>query len=385
MADPSKSEPATPRRKEEARKRGQVARSGELTAALVLLAILIFFRIAGAGFLAKVGGEAASWWGHLTPQDPTTEGVSLAGVALLWRMGAILGPLLLLVAIVAIAGNIGQIGVLFTTETLTPNFDHLNPVQGFQRIFSQRTAVELVKGLVKIVLISWVVWASVRGAFDAIMLMSVQPVPAALATAAELTWRVGLRVVMVLLALAILDYAYQRYAWERSLRMSRQEIKDEYRQLEGDPLIKARIRQLQREASRRRMIAEVPGADVVITNPVHVAVAIKYEPGVSKAPAIVARGARLMAERIKTVAREAGVPVHEDPPLARALYAVPAGTDLPPALYQAVAHVLALVYHSGRGDKEERVLADVLERRARESARAAFGGPGLGAAEVTRG
>ena len=385
MADPSKSEPATQRRKAEARKRGQVARSGELTAALVLLAILVFFRIAGGGFLTAVGGEAAAWWGHLAPEDLTADGVSLASAALLWRLGAILGPLLLLVAVVAILGNVGQIGVLFTTETLTPTFDHLNPVQGFQRIFSQRTAVEMVKGIAKIVLVTWVVWATVKGAFQTILLMSVQPVPAAVATAAELTWRVGLRVVLVLLALAILDYVYQRYAWERSLKMSRQEIKDEYRQLEGDPLIKARIRQLQREASRRRMIAEVPGADVVITNPVHVAVAIKYEPGVSKAPAIVARGARLMAERIKKVAREAGVPVHEDPMLARALFAVPQGTELPPALYQAVAHVLALVYHSGRRDKEERVLADVLERRAREAALGAFGRSGPMPAEVTRG
>jgi flagellar biosynthetic protein FlhB len=283
MADPSRSEPATQRRKQEARKRGQVARSGELTAALVLLAILLFFRFMGAAFFASVGSEAASWWGHLGPDEMTAESVALTGSGILWRMGAILGPLLLLVAVVAIAANVGQIGVLFTTEPLTPNVDHLNPVEGFQRVFSQRTAMELVKGLTKIVLITWVVWASIRGAFQAMLLMSVQSVPAAFATAADLTWRMGLKVVLVLLALAILDYAYQRYAWERSLRMTRQEVKDEYRQMEGDPLIKARIRQLQREASRRRMIAEVPGADVVITNPVHVAVAIKYEPGVSRA------------------------------------------------------------------------------------------------------
>ena len=368
MADPSRSEPATQRRKQEARKRGQVARSGELTAALVLLAILLFFRFMGAAFFASVGSEAASWWGHLGPDEMTAESVALTGSGILWRMGAILGPLLLLVAVVAIAANVGQIGVLFTTEPLTPNVDHLNPVEGFQRVFSQRTAMELVKGLTKIVLITWVVWASIRGAFQAMLLMSVQSVPAAFATAADLTWRMGLKVVLVLLALAILDYAYQRYAWERSLRMTRQEVKDEYRQMEGDPLIKARIRQLQREASRRRMIAEVPGADVVITNPVHVAVAIKYEPGVSRAPAIVARGARLMAERIKAVAREHGIPVHEDPPLARALFAVRAGEELPPALYHAVAQVLAFVYHSGRKDKEQQVLADVLERRARNAA-----------------
>src|SRR5512142_1966855 len=179
MADPARSEPATPRRKQEARKRGQVARSGELTAALVLLAILVFFRISGAAFISAVGGEAASWWGHLRPADLTPEATSLVGSGIVWRIGAIIGPLLMLAVVVAILANVGQIGVLFTTETLALNLDHVNPVQGFQRIFSQRTAVELVKGLVKIALISWVVWASVRGAFQSILMLSVQPVPAA--------------------------------------------------------------------------------------------------------------------------------------------------------------------------------------------------------------
>ena len=374
MADPSRSEPATPRRKQEARKRGQVARSGELAAALVLLAILLFFRFAGAGLVRSVGSEAAGWWGHLGPQEMTADTASLAGSSLLWRVGALLGPLLMLVVLVAVAANIGQIGVMFTTEPLALRFDHLNPVQGFQRVFSQRTFVEMAKGILKIVLITWVVYSSVRGAFQSMMLESVQPVPAAFAAAADLTYRTGLKVVLVLLAIAILDYVYQRYAWEKSLRMTRQEIKDEYRQMEGDPLIKARIRSLQREASRRRMISEVPAADVVITNPVHLAVAIRYDPGVSRAPAVVAKGARLMAERIKTLARQHGIPVHEDPPLARALFAVRVGADLPPELYHAVAQVLAFVYHSGRRDKEERVLADVLERRARD---AALGGTGV--------
>jgi flagellar biosynthetic protein FlhB len=193
------------------------------------------------------------------------------------------------------------------------------------------------------------------------------PVPAAFHASAELAWRVGIRVALVLLAIAILDYLYQRYSWERSLRMTRQEIKDEYRQLEGDPLVKARIRQLQREASRRRMIQEIPEADVVITNPLHLAVAIAYEPGESRAPRLVAKGARLMAERIKEMARAHGVPVVADAPLAQALFAVRVGGDLPAQLYQAVAQVLAFVYHAGRRDKAERAIRDAVERRARET------------------
>ncbi len=368
MADPSRSEPATAKRKQEARKRGQVPRSGELTSALVLLAVLIFFRVAGGGIVTTIGGEAAGWWGALSPRDPDPAGIVAAGVAGMGRLLLVIAPLLLLAAAVAIAANIAQIGVLFTTEPLAPKPDNLNPIQGFQRIFSQRSAVELVKHLLKLSLIIWVVWSSLAAGFRVMLTEQLMPAPAAFAASAELAWRVGLRVALVLLAIAVLDALYQRYAWERSLRMTRQEIKDEYRQLEGDPLVKARIRQLQREASRRRMIQEIPDADVVITNPLHLAVAIAYEPGTSKAPRLIAKGARLMAERIKETARSHGVPVVADAPLAQALYAIPVGTDLPAQLYQAVAQVLAFVYHAGRKDKAERAIRDAVERRARETA-----------------
>jgi flagellar biosynthetic protein FlhB len=367
VADPSRSEPATPRRKREARERGQVARSGELTAALVLLAVLLFFRFAGAGLLQALGLEAARWWGRLGGGDPSPETALASGLALLERMLSVLAPLLALAACVALVANVAQVGVLFTTRPIEPKLDNLNPVQGFQRIFSQRTAVDLAKSLIKLFLIAWVVYASIRGGFEAMIQESAMPVGAALATAGELAWRTGIRVVLVLLAIAFLDYLYQRDAWERSLRMTRQEVKDEFRQMEGDPLVKSRIRQLQREAARRRMISEVPRADVVITNPIHLAVAVRYDPGVSRAPSIVAKGARLVAERIKEVARANGVPIWEDPPLARALFEVRVGAELPPALYHAVAQILAYVYHAGRKDKAERAVADALERRARRA------------------
>ncbi len=368
MADPSRSEPATARRKQEARKRGQVPRSAELTSALVLLAVLIFFRVAGAGLVTAVGHEAAGWWGALSPRDPDPAGIVAAGLAGLARLLLALSPLLLLAASVAIAVNIAQIGVLFTTETISPKPENLNPIQGFQRIFSQRAGVELVKHALKLALIIWVVWSSISAGFRVMLTEQLMSAPAAFAASAELAWRVGIRVALVLLAIAILDALYQRYAWERSLRMTRQEVKDEYRQLEGDPLVKARIRQLQREASRRRMIQEIPEADVVITNPLHLAVAIAYEPGTSKAPRLVAKGARLMADRIKETARSHGVPVVADAPLAQAIFAVPVGADLPSQLFQAVAQVLAFVYHAGRKDKVERAMRDAVERRAREAA-----------------
>ncbi len=368
MADPSRTEPATPRRKEEARRKGQVARSAELTAAILLLAVLLFFRFAGADLLRAVSVEATRWWGALGPRVASPESVLAAGTGLMARTLLALAPLLALVAIVAIGVNVAQVGIQFTAEPIAPKPDNLNPVQGFGRIFSQRTAVEAVKAVLKLALVGWVIWSGLTAYAQDVLLESVRPVDAGFAAAVELAWRIGLRVVLVLLAIAILDYLYQRYAWERGLRMTRQEVKDEYRQMEGDPLVKARIRQLQREASRRRMIQEVPAADVVITNPVHLAVAIRYEPGESRAPHITARGARLVAERIKQVARAHGVPVHEDPPLARALYAVGVGGELPPELYTAIARVLAFVYHAGRRDKEAQVLEGVRMRRMKAAA-----------------
>lgn len=361
MADPSKSEPATPRRKQEARKRGQVARSPELTGALLLLAVLLFFRFAGGELIGAVEDEARGLWGNLGPRDLIVERVASGGTEVLVRMLLALAPLLALVAAVAIGVNIAQFGVVFTTETIAFRPDHLDPVQGFKRVFSQRAFVELGRGLVKIALISWVFYGAYRSSHQEMILEAVQPVNAAFATAAELAWRLGIKIVLVLLAIAVLDYFYQRYNYERNLRMTRQEVKDEYKQTEGDPLVKARIRQLQREVSRRRMVSEIPGADVVITNPVHLAVALRYDPGENRPPSIVAKGARLLAERMKELARKHRVPLYEDPPLAQALFPLKVGSQVPPELFHTVAQVLAYVYHSGKRDKERRVLADMLD------------------------
>lgn len=345
-----------------------MARSPELTGALLLLTALLFFRFAGQDVLTTFGLEAKGWWGNLAQGELNADRVTAGGGALLLRMLTVLLPLLVLVVLVAIGSNISQFGVLFTAETLALKPENLNPAQGFQRIFSQRTFVELLKGLLKVGLVSWVVYSTIKASFPQIMLESVQPFGAAFHVAADLSFKVGIRVVLVLMAIAILDFFYQRYAFERSIRMSRQEIKDEYRQTEGDPLVKARVRQLQREASRRRMILEIPQADVVITNPVHLAVALRYDPGSNRAPSLVAKGARLMAERIKEVARRNQVPVYEDPPLAQALFPLRVGAELPPALYHTVAQILAFVYQASRREKDRQVLADVMDRKTGSAA-----------------
>jgi len=266
---------------------------------------------------------------------------------------------------VGILSNIAQFGILFTTTPIEPKFDHLNPASGFKRIFSLRTAVDMTKAVFKVALVTWVAWSVISASFQDMLLQSVRPVNVSVAAAGAMAFSLGIKVVLALLAMAILDYMYQRWEYDRSLKMTRQEVRDEYRQLEGDPLVKARIRQLQREASRRRMITEIPKADVVITNPMHLAVVIKYDPGKSRAPQVIAKGARLLAERIKEVARSSRVPIYEDPPLAQALFSVPVGGELPGALYHGVAQVLAFVYHANRRDKEREVMKDVSNARVK--------------------
>ena len=362
MADPARTEQATPRRKQEARKRGQIARSTELTAALVLFAMLMWFRYFGLDMLSAMAGEARHYWGNLRGNDFTVEVAMAGGSALIFRGILILAPLLLLLMFVGILSNIAQFGILFTTTPITPSFNHLNPASGFKRIFAMRTAVDMTKAIFKVALVTWVAWSVISSSFQDMLLQSVRPVNVSMAAAGQMAFTLGIKVVLALLALAILDYIYQRWEYNRSLRMTRQEVRDEYRQLEGDPLVKARIRQLQREASRRRMITEIPKADVVITNPMHLAVAIRYDPGKSRAPQVVAKGARLLAERIKEVARSHRVPVYEDPPLAQALFSVGVGAELPAALYHGVAQVLAFVYHANHKEKEREVMKEVAGR-----------------------
>jgi len=371
VADPARSEPATPRRKQEARKRGQIARSAELTAAVLLLAVLLFFRFLGNDLITAMGREAVLWWGAISGKEMTLEGIMADLTSSFLRIFIAMAPLFLLVVLVAVLGNVGQFGLLFSAAPITPNVDNINPVMGFQRIFSLRTSVELVKAVVKLAIIGWVSYSAFRATFDQIAMQSARPLQATFAAAVEMSWSLGLKIVLALIAIAVLDYIFQRYEYERRLRMTRQEVKDEYRQLEGDPLIRARIRQLQREAARRRMVSEVPRADVVITNPVHLAVAVRYDPQANKPPVIVAKGARLVAERIKELAKSSGVPIYEDPPLAQALFEAPVGAEVPSALYHAIAQVLAFVYHTSRREKERQVLGGVMGAPARQ---AAYGG-----------
>lgn len=349
MADPSRTEKATPKRRQEARERGQVARSMELNSVLVLAAALIAFRIGGDWIFHSTAEVSSFAFSHLN-WNITLENMDAILLFSLFHFLKILLPVFVLILIVSLLSNYLQVGVNFTVKPLVPRLDNIHPARGFKRIFSLRSVVEFAKALLKIGIIGFLAYRAIRGALPRMVPMMDMPAGDALRLMGQETLRLMTWVLLALLVLAVLDFLYQRWEYEESLKMTRQEVKDELRQSEGDPLLRSRIRQLQREMARRRMFEAVGKADVVVTNPTHIAVALEYKPPMG-APVVLAKGERRVAERIREIAEKHGVPIVQNEGLARALWkACPVGAPILPEFYEAVAEVLAFVYRkSGKG------------------------------------
>jgi flagellar biosynthetic protein FlhB len=267
MADPSKTESATPRRREEARKRGQVARSMELTSALTLLGMLVVLNLAGGYMLDEIAKVARYAWGGLGTFSFSETEIRRQTLTFFLELGLVTAPMLLGAVVIGILANVLQFGFIFAPEALRLRFENLSPAHGLERMFSRRSAVELAKSLIKIAVIGVTAWLTVAGRVPTLMSLMDSDLTLFFGAVGSAATAVMLRVGLVMLGMSLLDFFYQRWEFEESLKMSKQEIKDEYRQMEGDPLIKSRIRKMQAEAARRRMFAELPKADVVITNP----------------------------------------------------------------------------------------------------------------------
>lgn len=347
FAEEGKTEEATPRRKQEARKKGQVARSAELSTALVILTGFLVLNAFGQNYMIRFYNYFQLCFSTETLNQQLID-VAVANVmqkSLLFILICFL-PIGLAVMVASVLTGFLQTGWNFTTEVLKPKFDKLNPFKGLKRLFSLRSLVDLAKAVLKLGIVAGIIYASYKN--QALPLAQSSVMIPSLQVAASI-WRLMIdtviRICLVLLALAVLDYFYQRYELRKSLRMTKKEVRDEHKQTEGDPMVRSRIRQKQRQMAMRRMMQQVPKADVVITNPTHLAVAVKYEAAKMRAPQLVAKGEGHVAERIKEVAREHSVPVVEDKPLARSIYqTVEIDEFIPPNLYQAVAEVLAFVY-----------------------------------------
>lgn len=340
-----KTEKATPRRRQEAREKGQVAKSSDIAPAFIVLGVFALLGIFGVQLLHVLTGIFRRDLTEYVHWSVTERSVQLLMSEMLWETAKILLPVFGLVLFLAIGTNLLQIGVLFTAHPLKMDPKRLNPVEGFKRIFSMRALVEFAKSLLKFVVIAlavgWVVWSE----REQLLLLAQWPLGDTLRYVGFMVLKMGLTAGTLLLVLAVLDYFYQRYDHEKKLRMSKQEVKDELKRTEGDPLVRSRIKERQRSLAMRRMMQEVPRADVVITNPTHYAVALKYEMATMPSPQVVAKGRGFVALRIREIAQEHQVVIVENPPLARLLYAsTEVGDWIPPEMFQAVAEVLAYVY-----------------------------------------
>lgn len=342
-----RTEAPSAKRLTEARNRGQVLKSQELQSALVMLAAALLLQTLGGGLLTHLRQLFTATLTGLPRVTALVSGGWLAD----WAQARLL-PLglevILLVLGVAAAGllvSFAQTGVHWAGERPAFDLNRLDPVAGFQRVFSGQGLIELLRAFLKLAVIGLVAYQYLAGETGALLQLSQTDLPAAAGQWAALAFGLLWRVAGAYLVLGVLDYFYQRWQYLRGLRMTRQEVKEEFKQNEGNPQIKGFVRQQQRRLARQRMLAAVPKADVVITNPTHFAVALHYDRATMGAPKVVAKGAALVAQRIKALARDHGVPVMENPPLARALYRlVEIDSEVPPELYVAVAEALAFVY-----------------------------------------
>lgn len=340
-----KTEEATPKRKEEARKKGQVAKSPELGLAAGILAACLLLKSLGsnmwrdlAGFTQEMLLYAGSWQGGQGDVQ------ALVGQTILFLL-RLLGPLFAGLLLVALAVNLAQVGFLWSTEGLVPKGNRINPMEGAKRIFSKRSLVELAKSIFKIVIVGYLAYSAVRKSFSVFLSTAQMPPLEGAAVMGGAAYQIGIRVGLGFLVLAVGDYFFQRFEHEKSIKMSREEVKEELKQAEGSPQTRSRIRQRQRQLAVSRMMEEVPRADVVITNPTHLAIALSYDPDKMAAPIVVAKGQNKLAEKIRELARTNNVPVIENKPLAQALYkTAEVGTTIPGNLYRAVAEILAFVY-----------------------------------------
>lgn len=339
-----KTEAPTPKRLRDARDEGQVVRSIELNAAALMLVSVLLLRGPGAQLIQVMGGQMESYLITL-PQVELTE-ASLGQMLIEIVMGIAPNLALILVGLLltGVVVTVMQTGFLWSSKRVGFDFKRLNPFSGIKRVFSSHALIELLKALLKLVVIIWTAYTFLRDNYQALLILNQMDLRSAVQRFVDLAFDLAFRVGGVYLILAAADYAYQRWDLMRNLRMSKQDIKEEFKRAEGDPFLKSRIRSQQRRMARGRMMANVPKATVIVTNPTHLALAIEYHEGM-QAPRLLAKGAHLVAQRIVALAREKNIPVVQNIPLARAIYkTVEVDQEITPNLYMAMAEVLAYVY-----------------------------------------
>lgn len=347
-----KTEPATAKKLREAREDGKVAKSKELTAAFDLIVLFLVLKIFISFVADGLMGVFRFVYGMIpdfvanNAKELSSQAVSALFLEIMTRIIMICAPFFAFGVAITLVISILQVGWKVTAKPMMPKGDKFNPINGFKRIFSKDSLFELLKSIIKIFIIIYVAYTSIRGEANTLFLLYEIPLMQAVILCGKVIIDAGFKISIVYLVIGLADFIYQKHKFSEDMKMTKQEVKDEYKNTEGNPEIKGRQRQRMREASRRRMMQDVPKADVVITNPTHLAVAIKYDAESQRAPIVLAKGEDFLAQKIREAAKEHHVEIVENKPLARMLYAnVDVGQEIPPELYQAVAEVLAMVYN----------------------------------------
>lgn len=349
MADESsgqeKTEDPTDRRLMEARDKGDVLKSMEIPSAAVLIAGLMGLYLMRGYIYTNLLGIMRHYFSQLHTMTIAPNNMFVITMEAMYAFAVILVPIMGLIFITAALANYAQVGVLFSSDKIMPKYEKIDPIKGISRMFSMQTLNNTLKSIAKITVITWAAYTVIQAHLNELLpLMNQEPISIFIFYC-RISYLIFLKAAVVIAALAVLDWVFQRWQFMEKMRMTKQELKEEAKTTEGDPHVKGRIRSIQMEMARKRMMADVPDADVIITNPTRLAIAIKYEAMSMVAPTVVAKGAGVIAHKIKDIARENNIPLVEDKPLARALYAsVDVGDEIPAELFQAVAEILAHVY-----------------------------------------
>lgn len=340
-----KTEQPTPKKREEVRRKGQVAKSRELPSIAVLLSGLLMLAACASYMYKQMETVLTRTLSGFPGQDVNTLDVMTFAKEITAQFILLVAPVMAAVFVAALLANIVQVGFMVSGEALRPKLSKLSPLKGLARLFSAQSAMELFKSLAKLLIVGGVAYLAIHTEIKGVHRLADMEIAAMVSAILYANLKIFLKCTLAMIVIVGGDYAFQRWQFEKQIRMTKKEIKDELKRTEGDPLIKSRIRSIQMEMARRRMMQEVPKADVVVTNPTHFAVAVKYDGRSMKAPKLVAKGADEVARKIKEIALAHGVPVVENRELARSLFSlVKIGHEIPASLYQAVAEVLAYIY-----------------------------------------
>jgi flagellar biosynthetic protein FlhB/flagellar biosynthetic protein FliR len=344
FASDDKTEDATPKKKSDARKKGQIPKSKEVALALTLLSSTIIIATLGGYVGNELKATMITFLNNYLTMALDYDSVQKISVIVTWRLAVTFIPIVVPIMLMGVLANFLQTGALITSEPLKPDLKKLNPIAGFKRMFSMRSLVQLLKDSALVAVVGYIGYKFIKDNYSYILTLGNLNPAGVLSAMGSLIVSIFFKITIVMITIALTDYIYQRYQFNKDLKMTKQEIKEEYKQSEGDPQIKGKIRQKQKEMAMRRMMQEVPKATVVVTNPTHISVALKYEEG-KNAPIVVAKGADNVALRIKELAKENDVPIIENKPLARLMYKeLELDQEVPVEMYQAVAEILALVY-----------------------------------------